>query len=787
MMNRRVVAGGSELRTGESELRRFAGWLVAARWPLLGLAIAIAALSYFPSRALKYDRSIENMFPPGDPLLPPYRRLKDNFGGNEIVMAVYRDEHLFEPDGSGFRRARKFSRALKKVDGVAAVLGPGEVDLKVPRGLNADTDVAFAFRQVFSSYTHNHEGDVTAVVCMLEPTSDKRRDARAIVDDLRRIAAQQKGGMVAGEPVMLVDGFRYVEEDGVRLSIWSTVLLGAVILFCFRSLRWLIIPLAVVHLALMMTRASLALAGMQLSMVSSMLTAIVTVVAVATVVHLIVRFRQARREGWQPREAFIRAAHVLIAPIFWACATDAVGFLALTRASAGPVQDFGWMMAAGSFLVLPAMALVTPGLALLGTWDADPATAWGEGRLTTALDALANIVRKYPWRLGGVMLLLAGVMLSGLAMIEVETDFTRNFRSGSPVVKSYEFVEANLGGAGVWDIVIPAPAVITPEYAGKVRKLEERLQALDAPGPDGKMRPALTKIISLIDGGDAVYYVPGGRFLSVERRISLLAEFFPEFCKALHRKTSDGKGNLLRIMLRARERENAAVKLAIIEDVKRIAREAFPPVPGDSKQAVITGKYPAVRGAEVTGFYVMLANIIRGIIADQWITFAWAIAGAGLMMVVAFRSIRLALVALAPNTLPVLMVLGGLGWLGVPMNMGAAMIAAVSMGLSVDSSIHYIYAFSRARRRRCSVAESIEQAQQTVGRAMVFSTLALIAGFCVLCISNFIPTVYFGALVSLAMAGGLAGNLMILPLLLQITHRDKPATSEPTPQAAASE
>jgi predicted RND superfamily exporter protein len=104
--------------------------------------------------------------------------------------------------------------------------------------------------------------------------------------------------------------------------------------------------------------------------------------------------------------------------------------------------------------------------------------------------------------------------------------------------------------------------------------------------------------------------------------------------------------------------------------------------------------------------------------------------------------------------------------------MGAAMIAAVSMGLSVDSSIHYLASFRRARRTGASVAAALAQVQQSVGRAVIFSTLALIVGFSVLVSSPFIPTVYFGALVSLAMLGGLVGNLVALPLLLSWVERD---------------
>ena len=100
------------------------------------------------------------------------------------------------------------------------------------------------------------------------------------------------------------------------------------------------------------------------------------------------------------------------------------------------------------------------------------------------------------------------------------------------------------------------------------------------------------------------------------------------------------------------------------------------------------------------------------------------------------------------------------------------MIAAVSMGLSVDSSIHYITSFQRARKAGQTVTQALSEVQQAVGRAVVYSTVALVVGFLALCTSNFIPTIYFGCLVGLAMAGGLLGNLIVLPLLLSVAVKD---------------
>ena len=138
---------------------------------------------------------------------------------------------------------------------------------------------------------------------------------------------------------------------------------------------------------------------------------------------------------------------------------------------------------------------------------------------------------------------------------------------------------------------------------------------------------------------------------------------------------------------------------------------------------------------------------------------------------IAFRNLRLSLATLIPNALPVLILFGAMGWLGIKVNMGAAMIAAVSLGLSVDGSIHYVMSYQRARREGASRDAALSSVQATVGRAAIFATLALVVGFATLCYSEFIPTIYFGALVSLSMIGGLVGNLLILPLLIQLIDR----------------
>ena len=174
----------------------------------------------------------------------------------------------------------------------------------------------------------------------------------------------------------------------------------------------------------------------------------------------------------------------------------------------------------------------------------------------------------------------------------------------------------------------------------------------------------------------------------------------------------------------------------------------------------------------MTGFFVLLTNLVDSMLRDQWLTFSIALGGIFLMMLVSLLNFKLALVSMLPNALPIMVVMGLMGWLGLKINMGAAMIAAVSLGLSVDSSLHYLLSYKKARRAGQSRFAALQEVQQTVGRALVFATLALIIGFSSLCFSEFVPTIYFGALVSLAMLGGLLGNLVLLPLLLRLVERE---------------
>lgn len=786
---------------------RLAQWLVRVRWWFFVVGLAVALVSWRPAQKLSWDQRLETMFAPDDPRRVALSEWKARFGAGEVVLAVYRDEQLLNRDGQGLKRLESIAGRLRAVPGVRQVLcladvdqmlrqhararriakllarpGPSSSGAEQGGGILSDDPLAKRLRSCFAGYTHSADGTVAALVVVLKSadgsdlkhgvagdtlapaavdrsgSSTRRAAVEALAAAMRELPDGLPPGYVVGEPVLLAEGFALVEADGRRLTVGTTLLVGLVILACFRSLRWLVAPLAIVHWSILATRAVLVALGFHLSMVSAMLAALLTVIGVATVMHWVVRLRELAQMGVPPREALEKSILLLAVPITLALITDAIGFGALMASRVAPVRDFGGMMALGSLLVWPAVWLLLPALALAeGPPGEGAASASPPGWLADWLSRSVGWIEEHRGSLAGGMLLAGGLAATGMGGLEVQSDFLSNFRAGSPIVQAYDFVERHLGGAGVWDVVVHAPDVLDEAYLARVRRLEDRLRQLKVEGEEG---PAvgLTQVLSLVDMLDAAALEPALARLAPEVRAAALGSVIPELARSLRAQGPPGQGRL-RIMLRTRERQPAEQKQRLIAAVERIAREEFP------------------EGAFVAGYYVLLADLVQSLLRDQWLSFALASGGIFLTMLVAFRSVRLAVLGLLPNALPIVVVLGGMGWVAwlgladVQLNMGAAMIAAVSMGLSVDGSLHYLFVYRRGRLRGQAPLVALAAAQQSAGQAMILSTLALVLGFAVLLSSPFVPTIYFGALVALAMAGGLVGNLVLLPVLLAWTTR----------------
>lgn len=828
------IASGPKLDSESVALA--ADRLVAWRLPLALLGLVILAAAWPLSAGLRMNRTIDQMFAPDDPGLLAYQELRESFGGNAVVMLVYRDNELFTPAGIG--RAKALSDRVQSVPGVRGVLSIDELNdvLGVirPAGLgraaNAqaapllrDRDpVAREFDRLFVGYTHSSDHKLGSIVALLD-VSDQQRGFADAVRGLGEITRDMPPGttdaVLVGEPVLLEQGFDLIQRDGERLAWLTVALLSPCVLLLIRSLRFVVLQAIVILWSVAVTRALLKLLGFELSLVSSILTALVTVIAVTSVIHLGSAQRAFRQRGYRIKTATTRAIAWIMPPIFWACATDAAGFISLSLSGIAPVREFGVMMAIASMAVFAAILLFTPLMITGGSqrFDAlqrfgqlfDPKTVGGIGyRIRKGALRLAVVMVRHRRAMIALTAVLLGIVFLGVNRLEIESSFLRNFRQSSPLVAAYQMVESEFSGAGVWDIVLDAPDSLSGRYMDQVRDLEGRLRGIEIDGQ------RLTKVLSLADADKIASSITLLRFAPPSARLAGMRTAIPEFSDALlvprnpkpqtpdqpspsttsnpddaapqSAPAAEPHQRKLRIMLRSQEHIPAETKIAMIREVERVVQEqTSSPQWADCFDAA----HPS-RPGRVTGYYVLLARVVSQLIGDQWLCLLLSAVLVWSLLVLAMRSFTLASIALIPNILPVLAVLAILGALGIKMNMGAAMIAAVSIGLSIDGSVHFVSNYQRKIARGRTPLHATLYAQKQIGLPLLMATIALVVGFSVLAMSEFVPTATFGILTAAALVTGTLTNLTLLPALLGGRSTSLKANSNlptpPTPPPVAS-
>lgn len=753
---------------------RHATWLL-----LVALVVVIAA--HVPAAKLELDQSIDSMFPSDSPVRLAFERSRKIFGGDEFVFVAYEANDLYvdlssddenseafsidsgprlDVNPARLEEIKAFANELGQIPGVAAestqdlghMLAPdGE---NVPRAISvllrlptiAEKAMTFAEAVLVSP-----DRKTVGIALRLVPKDDDPTGRAETIARIREMgAAHDPPAIVVGEPVQLADTFRYIEQDAGLLGWSAAILLSLVIAGLFRRIRWVVLPLLVVYSALTLTEATLYLSGLQLSMVSSVLSALVTVIGIATVMHVIVHYRSIRAQSLELDDERPSREHDLAItlaelgpPVFWTCLTTALGFLALTVSSILPVRSFGIMMAIATFAVFVSTFAILPGGILIGRESLRISNYVSDQATVSSLKLLICHLRRFGWIWFAITMGLMAFATFGLFRLRVETDFSKNFRETSPIVKALDFFEERMGGAGSWEILVSVPDGLDANTQEKIAELSEKFRDLETAGG-----ATITKVVSVTDGLDLIPSVAVWR--ARVSKVELLNQFQPEFIPSLY----DEESQTLRIVLRSYEREDAEEKIALISEATSLA-QTFDPQ------------------AQPTGTFLLLALIVDSLLSDQWTSCLLATVTIMLAMAVAFRSIRYGLISIIPNALPIVLILGGIGWLGIPVNMGTAMIASVSVGLTVDSSIHYLAGYRRARNRGYGHWDAMAAVHSETGRALVYAHVALVGGFSVLSMSNFVPVIYFGVLVSSAMIVGLFGDLVILPMLLTLAEQGR--------------
>ncbi|MEZ6122737.1 MAG: MMPL family transporter [Planctomycetaceae bacterium] len=544
---------------------------------------AISVLAAIPvSERLKFDQRIESFFAEDNPDLKFLQRSRNDFGGDEFVVVAWTEDRLFGLDPN-----TPYPSTLEAVleedflpvlseDAERHVLEAVDQLHKVP-GVNADRtqhlgsllDSAPRYKparrsmlKLFEGTLVGQDGRTTGIMLELQPEADAGVPRGETLRRIRSIAAEMSGDVaVAGEPVQVFDMFEMVEQDGQILFLVSLGILSVVLWLMFRRVRWVLTSVGLVLGSVVITRAILQLSGAELSMVSSMLSSLVTVIGIATCMHVIVHYRDLRQQAdpeTMNRQAIAcQTLSDMAWPIFWTCLTTAVGFSSLLVSDITPVRSFAVMMTLATGVILAGCFVVLPASLASGSRIREPAQVPLEHWLDRALAATVHSVERHPV----LTALTCGILflgsLPGILRLTIETDFSRNFRESSDIVRSLKFIERKLGGAGSWEVSFDTPETLTDEFLNDIQKLTERLREVTA--ADDSIR-----ILSLTDVSDLPPRVAGPA-----KTLARLAVKQPEIVSGFYNEAAQR----MRIILRSAEQQPSEHKAEQVRAIRESVTE----------------------------------------------------------------------------------------------------------------------------------------------------------------------------------------------------------------------
>ena len=600
-------------------------------------------------------------------------------------------------------------------------------------------------------------------VAVLSAKADERALHLAIVRAVRAILPRyRERGAVAhasGLPALSVDMVDYLERDIRVFGVAVTVFLFLTLLALFRRPRFVVLPLLTCVLVVVSVLGGTVAAGVETTVVTSNISSLLFIIGMAHSIHFVVKYREERAlHPERPyRETLWAAVHGIWEPCLYTALTTCVGFASLLTADIGPVKEFAVAMAIGtmvafgvSLVFLPAtFALLPPTVERAGD-----VSAAARNRVLAAFAGLA--LRRRPWVYGACVLLVvaAGV---GITLVRIEQRFIDYFRADTEVHQGLAFID-RVGGTMTLEVVLrgdrPGYWLEEENYA-RVAAVHDWFEAL----------PQTGKTLSLVslrkEGSRLIGASPmaGLRNTTLKAMMAIFgAQLGRENVRKVTSIVATEDFRTTRVYVRLRETVGEVRRADVIDGIRDFLAE-------DPRLAPEREK-PAADRPAVTGMFLLFTNMLASLVGSQVSSLAWVVASVGFMLIVLFRHAGVGLLAMPPNLLPIALVLGTMGWVGIALDLMTIMIASISLGMAVDSSIHYVVRFRQELRRTGDWEQAVVLAHQSIGKAILYTAVTVIAGFLILVLSRFTPTIWFGLLTAVAMGAGLVANLILLPSLL---------------------
>lgn len=801
-----------------------------ARITLLLLAALFAFFAYW-TKDFRLDASADSLLLENDEDLRRFREINERYATREFLFVTYTPSVELFSDTS-LETIRRLRDDLSVINGVESVVSLVDTPLvkqkegtllqlakNYRRLLDPDVDRVRAKRELldsplFSELIVSRDGSTTALQVSLKGdpayqalqktrnelvmarystglTPEQKqelagtkteyeaaktrvnRESHGTIEEIRAVMGnyRQWGELhLGGVPMITDDMISFVKNDLEVFGVGVFLFLVGTLAVIFRRARWVVLPLLSCVFAGVIMVGMLGLVGWRVTVISSNFISLMLIITMSMNVHLIVRYRQLRKEHpeWEQPQLVAETARRMFWPCLYTALTTQMGFGSLVLSGIKPVIDFGWMMTVGlavtvftSFLLFPA------GLVLMDR--SDPGQS--EDERVPFMSLLARTTERHGKGVVVLSVLIGVASVLGMMRLEVENSFINYFSDSTEIHQGLKLIDDKLGGTSTLDVMLKfngnagaAQAAedeeeddfaavfgdveveksdywFSPEKVDLIKSVHDYLESL----------PAVGKVLSLASTVRLAESLTRGQEFDTFELAVLYKRLPPE----LRASMIDPYVSL--------DEDEARLTLRVLDSLPDLRRkELLDQIESDLQHKL--GLKPAE--FEITGLLVLYNNMLQSLFHSQILTLGVVMLGIWLMLLVLFRSLSLSVIGIIPNILTSLMVLGLMGWLGAPLDMMTITIASITIGIAVDNSIHYIYRFREELQRGRDYLSTMHYCHAHIGRAVYYTAIIIIAGFSILVMSNFIPTIYFGLLTALAMFVALLAALTLLPKLV---------------------
>ena len=574
---------------------------------------------------------------------------------------------------------------------------------------------------------------------------------------------------LGGIPMIADDMMSFIKSDIIVFGIGVFIFIIVTLWFIFKNVKWVVMPLLGCLTSVIIMMGLLGLIGWKVTVISSNFIALMLILNMAMNIHLTVRFLQLKKEypDISKKEAVLEATNRMFLPILYTIMTTICAFLSLIFSGIKPIIDFGWMMTLGLIVSLLVTFTLLPSLLSIFSSEKELNIKDTEKSIITSF--LASVAKRSNFLIFGSTFVIIIASVIGITKLKVENSFINYFDKETEIYKGMKKIDDDLGGTTPLNIILKFPSNAQEKNEeDEFSEWEEDTEKNEEKSKYWFTRDKMDKILKVHDYLESLPEI--GKVLSFGSILRVAEELNKKKLESLEiavlysKIPNEIKKEIVSPYISV-EKDEARITVRIkdsLEDLRR--NDLIKKINSDLNNKLKLKK----EEYNLAGVLILFNNLLQSLFKSQILTLGIVIFGIFCMFFILFRNISLSLIGVVPNFIAAFFILGIIGLLGIPLDMMTITIAAITIGIAVDNSIHYIYRFREEFKKISSYSKTLDRCHSTVGIAILNTSITIVFGFSILVLSNFIPTIYFGVFTGLAMLLAMISVLTLLPKLLLI-------------------